>query len=215
MKNWIIILPLAMVAFEACGFRGSDEASLYSGDAALASASPTFASLKSYVLTPNCVGCHPGFATEAGLSFYVSAGNPSDSTLYTRTNSGSMPPSGKMSAAKIDLIRRYIVAASGQATNQRVEPLPEPTTPPLDPTQLPTYAQIRERILQPMCSECHGEAGFMPPKFFDEATTIQFAPRILARVEAGTMPPRRFPVKPTADDIAALRAWVSSLSRVE
>jgi mono/diheme cytochrome c family protein len=207
MRKLILLSAISLV-FSSCGYRGTDEAGLYGNDALLAAAPSTFQSLKDNVLTPNCISCHSAFATEAGLAFYLTPGNPDASSLYTRTASGSMPPSGKISNAKIDLIRRYIVTASGQGSGtQREEgPRPQPTS---EPGQPPTFAQVRARIFEPMCLRCHGPNGFADPTFSDEASIRALSARILDSVESGRMPLGR--VKPTADDKALLKAWVQSL----
>ena len=213
MNRNIFILSLLALSVSDCGFRGFDEAGLYGEDASLATAPATFESLKEKVLTPSCIGCHAAFSTEAGLAHYLSAGSPGTSAIYLRTSSGSMPPSGKMSNGKIDLIRRYILALSGQSATQR-EPGPEPTTPPIDPGTTPSYAQLRDQIFDPMCSRCHGPGGFAGPVFFDEATTRAVARKILEQVETRAMPPPRIRdprFRPNDQQIEAVRAWVRSL----
>lgn len=210
MRKWIV-LSLVPVLSMSCGYRGSDEAGVYNDDAALSFVPSTFEALKKNVLEPNCISCHAAFGTEPGIFLYLEPGKPDESQLYQRTASGSMPPSGRLSGAKIELMRRYILAVSDSHQAQREgEPAPQASPTPV-PGPAPTFARVYDQILKPMCLRCHGENGFHELKFVDEASTRASIDRILIRMEAGTMPPRRAPErKPTPEDIQLLRAWVQS-----
>lgn len=83
------------------------------------SASPapgvSYAMLKQAILVPKCIECHQNFGTEAGLKDYVVAGNPSKSSLYQASASGSMPPGGPaLSADDLTMIKTYIMGISSE-----------------------------------------------------------------------------------------------------
>ncbi len=75
----------------------------------------------------------------------------------------------------------------------------------------PTYAEIRERVFQPMCSRCHGPNGPAYLHFYDERTTYFASDQIIRAMESRSMPPRRRMPQPTEDDLKAVRAWYDAL----
>jgi uncharacterized membrane protein len=84
--------------------------------------SATFAAVYKNVLQPRCVSCHSGSGAPRGidLSSYaqvmatgsVVAGSPSQSSLYTATSSGIMPPGGALPASEVQLISAWIAAGA-------------------------------------------------------------------------------------------------------
>ena len=77
----------------------------------------TFTYVFNNILKPKCVGCHGSaggysFANYTSTLKAVVAKNPSASPLYTSTNSGKMPTSGKLSAQEIKAISDWITAGA-------------------------------------------------------------------------------------------------------
>ncbi len=78
---------------------------------------PTFTSLKTDVLNPHCASCHGGsggfsVATYGDVMTKVTAGDPlaAGSRLYFRTQNGTMPQSGPLSASDVQKIYDWIFA---------------------------------------------------------------------------------------------------------
>lgn len=77
----------------------------------------TFTYVFNNILKPKCVGCHGSaggysFATYTSTLKAVVANNPAASPLYTSTNSGKMPTSGKLSSQEIKAISDWISAGA-------------------------------------------------------------------------------------------------------
>jgi mono/diheme cytochrome c family protein len=72
-----------------------------------------FSYISKNILQVQCTGCHSGMKTYAGTMSYVTAGAPNSSTLYTTTNSGSMPKGGsKLNATSLQAIKDWIAAGA-------------------------------------------------------------------------------------------------------
>lgn len=103
--------------------------------------------------------------------------------------------------------------------------LREPVTEPqADPTKVVTYAMVRQRVLQPLCLECHnseiGKAGL-------DLSTVEAAQAAITpgnpkesllynMVEWDEMPPsRRIPPLRllTPEEKALVRGWIQSGAR--
>lgn len=77
----------------------------------------TFTYIFNNILKPKCVNCHGSaggysFANYTATLKAVVAKNPGASPLYTSTNSGKMPTSGKLSAQEIKAISDWITAGA-------------------------------------------------------------------------------------------------------
>ncbi|MBS1970712.1 MAG: c-type cytochrome [Bdellovibrionales bacterium] len=77
----------------------------------------TFTYIYNNILKPKCVNCHGSaggysFANYTSTLKAVVAKNPAASPLYTATNSGKMPTSGKLSAQEIKAISDWITAGA-------------------------------------------------------------------------------------------------------
>ncbi|MDG0816505.1 hypothetical protein [Bdellovibrio svalbardensis] len=74
----------------------------------------TYSYISKNILQVHCTSCHSSsFKTYSGTMGYVSAGKPGSSSLYTATNSGSMPRgSSKLSSASIQAIKDWITAGA-------------------------------------------------------------------------------------------------------
>ncbi len=108
MKYGIFLFGILLI-LSGCGTTGTDEAASYGTTPGGVPTSVDFATLSAQVLTPNCIQCHSGFATESVVLLYVEAGSPTTSTLYTIVASGEMPKNGpRLSSQKIALIENYI-----------------------------------------------------------------------------------------------------------
>ena len=62
------------------------------------------------IINSNCVGCH-GNPTQNGAPFSLTTFSQVDSRasgIFNRTNNGTMPPSGKLPQATINLISEWI-----------------------------------------------------------------------------------------------------------
>jgi mono/diheme cytochrome c family protein len=74
---------------------------------------PTFMRVNSEIIQPKCAICHSAFVTFSGVKSYTQPGNPENSPIYIKVNSGEMPKNGsKLSAAEIKLIYDWIKAGS-------------------------------------------------------------------------------------------------------
>jgi hypothetical protein len=101
---------LGLSLFQAgCMPRGSDQAAMYASPPVAILARVDFATLRSELLSGQCLQCHSEFDTEAGLMSYVVAGDPEHSSLYQSIITGSMPPGGpQLPAASAELVSTYI-----------------------------------------------------------------------------------------------------------
>ncbi len=80
-------------------------------------ADATFSYISKNILQPKCLGCHGNsggysFASYTSTMKAVSAKNAAGSLLYTSTNSGAMPTSGKLSAMELKAIYDWIQAGA-------------------------------------------------------------------------------------------------------
>jgi mono/diheme cytochrome c family protein len=84
--------------------------------------SATFTQVNQQILTPSCVSCHhaggqspdlSSYASFATNTEYVVPGNPSQSLIYTVTESGQMPQNGPaLTAAQEQLLSSWIAASA-------------------------------------------------------------------------------------------------------
>jgi mono/diheme cytochrome c family protein len=98
-----------------------------------AHAAETYEEVSAQILKVSCVGCHSGLSAPAGLdlSSYASLmasgvivpGKPEESYLFERIEAGEMPPKVPLTAAEVDLVRRWILAGA-------------PDAPPAPPQQI-------------------------------------------------------------------------------
>jgi len=80
---------------------------------------PTFKSISANLLVPRCLPCHGVTQAKGGIRYdtyantlrTVKAGLPSDSPLYTETNSGKMPeaPYPRFDAAEMAVLQQWIL----------------------------------------------------------------------------------------------------------
>ena len=88
----------------------------------ISSTAPTFSSIKANILQSNCVSCHSGslpaggynFSTYGGVRTAVDTGNPTFSLLYSKIQSGQMPPSpaSPLSSDQANVILQWIEAGA-------------------------------------------------------------------------------------------------------
>lgn len=82
----------------------------------------TYTWINNNILIPKCLACHGSSVASAGVRFNtytntkreVVNGNPGASPLFTETDSGSMPTTGKLSDTEINAIRDWILAGAPQ-----------------------------------------------------------------------------------------------------
>jgi len=143
-----------------------------------------YSDLKAQILSPNCFSCHSDVQTEAGLSKWVTPGNPEQSLLFTRVEDGTMPKNARpLTTQQLEIIRNYI--------NQLVvtpTPVPNPSPSPVPVPGAVTFAQISSQVLVPYnCARCHSvgtEAQIT--KWIN--TTSPDNSLLYTRVKDGTMP---------------------------
>jgi nitrate reductase cytochrome c-type subunit len=99
-----------MLVLQSCMQVGTDEFSTFMIKELDLNGPISFNDLKTNILTPKqCLSCHSDFNTEEGLSFYLKAGVPEESLLYTVLVTGSMPKNAPpLSINNIAYVKRYI-----------------------------------------------------------------------------------------------------------
>ena len=109
----------------------------------------TFEVLKQKLLTPHCIACHRGAASEENVLDWVTEGKPEESDLYRVIKDGSMPKrAAALDSRYLDLVVRYI--ESVKATE-----VPSTPTAPTTPVASGSFEEIKQKILVPHCLKCH------------------------------------------------------------
>ena len=106
------------------------------------------------VLQENCMKCHAAgshlaFTSRQALldEHVIAPGDAEKSSLYTTIQQGSMPPSGKLAAGQIDIIKRWIAAGAAWPAEVALTPPANATAPPAgNNNEQYDVAQIRNRI---------------------------------------------------------------------
>jgi mono/diheme cytochrome c family protein len=114
----------------------------------------TFSEIKSQVLTPKCIRCHPGYED------YQTVINNIDS-IGAQVRSDRMPKDGPMGADLKGLLFSWIAAGTPQGDVIPVKPSPNDEL-------VPNYESIAKNILGKKCIACHNPQGQVP--FLDFST---------------------------------------------
>lgn len=114
----------------------------------------TFSEIKSQVLTPKCIRCHPGYED------YQTVINSIDS-ITAQVRSDRMPKDGPMGAELKGLLFSWIAAGTPQGNVIPVKPSPRDEL-------APNYESIAKNILGKKCVVCHNPQGQVP--FLDFST---------------------------------------------
>lgn len=167
------------------------------------------------ILNVYCAGCHQG-SNSGGInnildvkvlvrSGLVTAGNPNVGRLIGAILDGSMPKGNgaRLPASEVETLRQWITSLQvvddvGQA--------PLPTRPALDAT----FTGIFANLIEPKCVTCHGPIrNFGGKRYHTHALVSSDSSDIVEKCASGEMPRTPYPAA-TADEMAALRAWVSA-----
>ena len=144
MKTKFLKLIPFIVLISACKVNvGSNESQQFK--VVPLTAASDFQSLKTYVLGPNCSGCHSWANDEAQVQQRLSLGNAEGSILFQKVKTGEMPPSGSaLTNRQLALVEKYINEAKKAAP-----------TIPLEPT----FKSINYNLVAVSCVTCHNNAG--------------------------------------------------------
>jgi len=191
------------------------------------------------LLTAKCASCHG--ATNLGNINYITdalqlvakgkviPGNPAASPVFTRTNSGSMPPGAPLDAASIKLISDWILAGAPDfnapapapgptpAPTPAPAPNPSPTPVPVPPGNNDVEAAAYQALLV-SCNGCHnantnaGGFGFVldAQKMRDGGMVIagnSAASKLYQQIAAGLMP---LGGNLDAASATAIRQWIDA-----
>jgi mono/diheme cytochrome c family protein len=183
-----------------------------------------------------CLRCHSAKAKKADLDLstpagiaqggesgpVVVAGKPDESPLFEKVHEGEMPPGKKdrLSAAEVDTIRRWVESGAEFSSGQTAHAPPAAST-------ITQHDVIP--ILLRRCTACHGlhtqegkldlrsKAGMLKGGKSGPAIVPgkPEASRLIARIQAGEMPPRdrlvEASVKPIEDsETETLARWIAA-----
>lgn len=167
------------------------------------------------VLNTYCAGCHQG-ANSGGINNVldiktlvrtglVTAGNANVGRLVGAILDGSMPKGNgaRVPAGDLEILRQWITSMQivddvGQA--------PLPTRPALDAT----FTGLFANLIEPKCVACHGPIRNLGGKrYHTHALVSSDSSDIVEKCASGEMPRTPYPAA-TADELAALRAWVAA-----
>lgn len=102
----ILVFAVVLMSSVILGCNGTTYYEPTSGDKV------TYSSLSASVFSPSCVVCHgPGprdLTSYSAVLKYVVPGKPESSPLCKRMVNGSMPPSGKMPEAIVEMVCNWI-----------------------------------------------------------------------------------------------------------
>ncbi len=69
----------------------------------------TYEFLRRNILIPKqCIRCHQGMRTEAGLLWWIVPGEVEESELFLSMEDGSMPPKRPATTRELEIVRKYI-----------------------------------------------------------------------------------------------------------
>jgi hypothetical protein len=113
------------------------------------------------LLRAKCLTCHNpnkadgNFSTISDVQKMIAEGrivpgNPIDSRLFTVLNTGFMPPGGRLAEAEVAMIRAWIEEMR-------------------DDSNVVTYKQVFEKVIQPSCLGCHGPTSDRRLDSYEEA----------------------------------------------
>lgn len=155
----LIVGFIVLVAYQNCsgGKKGEDGSESFSSEQAIISNKALT------ILATKCSSCHDSTIKAGGLNVLnldemlalgvVVPNEPLLSVLFTRVQSGQMPPSKSLSVSEIQILSDWIQL--GFATAPVIGTLPPGTVIPL----APTYASINANILSRRCLGCHNVAN--------------------------------------------------------
>lgn len=154
------------------------------------------------VILANCSKCHNSLTSYNGIIQIVSAGNPSNSTLYqdiTASGSNAMPPSYKLPQVNIDSIYSWI---KNGATNGTCSVI-------CDTTLYNFGAQVMP-IFNTNCIGCHSGSSPQGNILLDDYTSITAAVnngKLLSSLKNKTMPP----ISPLTEcKTTVIEKWINS-----
>lgn len=204
------------------------------------------------IMKARCAACHTGEKSQAGLDVNsapailrggnsgqaVKPGRTVESLLLAKITTGQMPPGpAKLSAAEIDLVRRWIDAGApadaGAGAGAPAATASSSFSAAAPQNSGTTHAALSEDDILPIfqirCLECHGKRqqlggldlrtrasrlkggksgpGMVPGK--PESSLI------VKRIESGQMPPmdmlRDYAIRPpTASEVEKLKSWIAA-----
>jgi mono/diheme cytochrome c family protein len=154
------------------------------------------------VVLANCSKCHSSLTSYNGIMQIVSAGNPSNSTLYqdiTASGKNAMPPSYKLPQVNIDSIYSWIINGAKNGTCS--------TT--CDTTQYNFKAQVMP-IFNVNCIGCHSGNAPQGNILLDDYTSITTAVnngKLLSSLKNKTMPS----ISPLSDcNTTVIEKWMNA-----
>lgn len=151
------------------------------------------------LVTAKCSTCHAAGAKAPDLSTPESI-IAAQSAILQSTSAGAMPPSGKLGAAELEILQKWVSEANPPAA-ALVE-------------AIPTYNGTIKAIIDQKCAWCHSStanAGVRTTPYL--STFAQVGARsaeILDQMNDGKMPPRDEMPRLAAGDLNAFQLWVSN-----
>jgi uncharacterized membrane protein len=180
---------------------GSSSGGVLNGDLSTGSQALT-------IIQQNCTECHTSSSGPANVynltdvNHLISAnlivvGQPSQSTLYQAISSGSMPPSGALSASDQAIISNWIKSLA-VATAPTPTPTPVPSTNPTPtPSQSVSFQSLETQIFSAKCIACHSANDASGGYHFDTyagvmeavSTSSPASSLVYTITSSGDMPP--------------------------
>ena len=143
--SYILVMTLLLIS---CSEQGTNESAQFSRINFDKISVIDLALIKKQTLFPKCLGCHSWVNDDSEIMKRVTKGDPENSSLYLRTNDGSMPFGGPpLIKDEVTLIYKFI---KGFALNAPKVDDPSVVTQPAI-----SLNDIRENILNKKCIFCH------------------------------------------------------------
>lgn len=114
MKNSKILLLLLSIFVVACSSDSEGDLLPPADDDGAGDVEVTYTANIRPIITNNCIGCHSNPPTNGApfsLTTFEDVSGRAN-RVFTRTNNGTMPPSGKLPQANIDLISAWIAGGT-------------------------------------------------------------------------------------------------------
>ncbi|HEY7789696.1 MAG TPA: hypothetical protein VIC33_04230, partial [Vicinamibacterales bacterium] len=215
--------------------QGSGQAAAASATSATPSASTMSVTQQNALVHQYCAVCHSDAQKPGGLSLqHFDAARPNATVMRLmvgKLRAGAMPPAGMPRPAPATL-ETFIKSLSGEAATASASAAQTKTSgwaPATMPQiasgvapQIVTFAhtgdvmtvQTQNKMVHTICTQCHVDAikpGGVSFQHFDMAKApqdAQLAEKMIAKLQAGMMPPQSAPKRP---DHGSIHAFVASL----
>lgn len=184
---------------------------------------PNFLSIRNKVFEVRCISCHSISGSASGIALgslrelldsprdLLIPGNPDESGLIislTRSDDRRMPPpenSAALPESELTVIRKWIEIGAPEKPGDGPVSAGSLSRPEVSLSQL-SYALIRDQVLAPRCTECHGSKGGVNLESYESVKKWLPQLSIVTLVEK-TMPPNK---SLDTNETQLLSAWIKA-----